>query len=1280
MQVAIVGMQGIFPESPTITEFWENLVAGRECIRNFQDDELRRHGVPETLLGNKNYVKRRPLIDGVEQFDARFFGFPDIEAEALDPQLRLLLQCAYRALEEADACEAPVRLRTGVYAGLRQSRYLEQHLLRSKRHLDSLGSDYLQMINRKDSAATLLAYKLDLGGPAISLNTACSTSLLAVHLACSSLQTYECDVALAGGAAIPAFAPEGQLYVPGGFLSVDGRCRPFSEGSDGTIDGAGVAMVALKRLEDAERDGNVIHAVILGGAANNDGIEKVGYTAPAVGGQMRVISDAIEVSEVSPESIGYVETHGTGTALGDPIEIRALTQAWRHYTDRRGYCYIGSIKANMGHLGAAAGVASLIKAALVLREARIPPLVHFTEPNSKLGLHDSPFLIPVAEQPFAAQETPRRAAVSSFGIGGTNVHLILEQPPASIRVPAGKGERLLVLSAKSDGALRESGRLIGERLMSLHDDALPGVAATLARTRARMNFRYAAVADGMTRAAGKICKAANSAPDGGKTPPLAFLFPGQGGRHDVLMNELHEQFAVFRDTFAHVASLVKEDSSIDLYKLSAADGGLDRTENVQPLLFATSYAMAGLWQSLGVHADLLLGHSVGELVAACLAGVFSLEDGVKLVCARGRLMQTAPAGAMLAVLLPETRLADSLPPGLEIAAVNGRESCVASGPVELIDRLAAELSGRGVVNRRLNTAHAFHSAAMSEAAAGFERVVSTVALRSPRKTVISNVTGEPLTDAEAVSPQYWSRQLRHTVRFARGLHALTQLGAGALLEVGPGAVLTGIARAELDNVTCIASQSPVGGSQNPLAAFLAAAGELWCRGVNLDLLAVNRLPENSPLLSLPGYGFATGRYWVDAGKESAENAVTDAPAAHAAVPVEWSPLMPVPPSKISASCRLWHGDAALAGQVSQALREAGFDVTPVDLRDDSAEPDGDSETTLLLDSSADGDVCRLLPGDKGNLIVLRHSAFAHDEGMLGDAITADFGSVANCRTAVGLCRSGRPPGPVVILEGVAFRPGTGIAARTRASEWAVAATAGLPPRTAELVEARGGDAGSAVRWNVLAGDTEPSPAMFGAAQHWLLVDDCDLPPARRAKRFGDKRASLFAAGAAGVRRLILQQSLCRISPESLADSILVALSGEQSVYMSLQTGDVDMNEQAAQSAPADATSDPADIPGTITSIWKTVTGIEQIGLHDNFFEDLGGNSLWALQIVSKVNAAFGCEIHLSELLEAATVADLTAVVEKKLLSGVDGEELDSLLQELGELPEDELRQLLESEA
>lgn len=1275
MQVAIVGMQGVFPESPTISEFWENLIAGRECIRDFQDDELRRHGVPETLIGNNNYVKRRPLIDGVGQFDARFFGFSDIEAEALDPQIRLLLQCAYRALEEADACEAPVRLRTGVFAGLRQPRYLEQHLLRSKRHLDSLGSDYLQMINRKDSAATLLAYKLDLGGPAISLNTACSTSLLAVHLACSSLQTYECDVALAGGAAIPAFVPEGQLYVPGGFLSVDGRCRPFSEGSDGTIDGAGVALVALKRLEDAERDGNVIHAVILGGAANNDGIEKVGYTAPAVGGQMRVISDAIEVSGVSPESIGYVETHGTGTALGDPIEMRALTQAWRHYTDRRGYCYIGSIKANMGHLGAAAGVAGLIKTALVLREARIPPLANFTEPNSKLGLHDSPFLIPVAEQPFTGQGAPRRAAVSSFGIGGTNVHLILEQPPASVRKPAGKGDRLLVLSTKSDEALRESGRLIGERLTSLHDDALPDVAATLVRTRARMNRRYAVVADSMKRAAEKIRKAADPVSDGGKTPPLAFLFPGQGGRHDVLMSELHEQFTVFRDTFAHVASLVKQDSSIDLYKLPAAGDGLDRTENVQPLLFATSYAMAGLWQSLGVHTNLLLGHSVGELVAACLAGVFSLEDGVKLVCARGRLMQTAPAGAMLAVLLPEKRLIDSLPPGLEIAAVNGRESCVASGPVELIDKLAAELSGRGVANRRLNTTHAFHSAAMSEAAAGFERVVSAIALQSPVKTIISNLTGEPLTNAEATSPEYWSRQLRHTVQFAKGLHTLTRFGAGILLEVGPGGVLTGIARAELDNAACIASQSPAGGSQNALTAFLTAAGELWCRGIDLDLLAVNRLPENSPLLSLPGYGFATRRFWVDAGKGG-----TDIPPAHAAVvPVEWSPLMPVSPPKVAASCRLWHGDTALAAQLSAALREAGFEVTPVDLRDDAAEPGSDSEMTLLLDSSADGDACRLLPGNN-DLIVMRHSAFAHDEGMLGDAITANFESSANCRTAAALCRAAAPMSPVVILEGVAFQLRTGAASQTRVSAPAVAATAGLPPQAVELIEAQTAEAGPITRWNVLADDTEPSPAMCESTPYWLLVDDCDLSPARRARRFRDKCVLLFAAGAVEVRRLILRQPLRRMSPALLADSIRTALSGEQVVYMSLQAGDVDMNEETAQAAPAGETFDPADIAGTVTSIWKTVMGIEQIGLHDNFFEDLGGNSLWALQIVSKVNAAFGCEIHLSELLDAATIADLAAVVEKKLLSGVDDEELDSLLQELGDLPEDELRQLLESGA
>lgn len=1128
--IAIVGMDGVFPDAGNVAEFWENVRTGVESGTSFDRAALERAGLARELIEAPNLVTRRPMLKQVDQFDARFFDFSDIEAEALDPQLRLLLQCGYHALEEAGSADAGARLRVGSFVGVRHSRYLDEHLMPSARHGAALGTDYLQMINRKDSAATLMAYKLGLGGPAVSVNTACSTSLLAVHLACNSLLSYECDLALAGGAAIPSFGPDGNLYVPGGFLSKDGRCRPFSDDAGGTIDGAGVAMVALKRYADALRDGNVIHALILGSAINNDGDDKVGYTAPSVSGQMRVISDALAVAGVPADSIGYVEAHGTGTRLGDPIEFRALTQAYRQYTARSGYCALGSLKANIGHLGTAAGIAGLIKTALVVREACIPALVNFARPNPEIALDRSPFFVPRETGAWPASQTPRRGAVSSFGIGGTNVHMIVQQPPARAPLsgrPAGT-RRLCVLSAKSPAALRATAQAIATHVAGLPAARFDDLASTLSRQRAHLPWRTSVVVDSAQALAAQWQSLA--APHrAGNAPRVAFLFPGQGSQHRGMTLALR-RWPVFADTFDQVAALFKVHAGLDLPALLDApdEAVLTATEAAQPALFATSYALCALWRALGVAPGALLGHSIGELAAACVAGVFSLEDGVKLVSARGRLMQQAPNGAMLAVFLPEHELTPWLTTGVELAAINGPAACVVSGSNAHIDGLQANLIARGVEVRRLRTSHGFHSASMDGAARQFADVVRTVTLAAPAFPVVSNVSGEPLSDAEAQSPEYWARQLRAPVQFARGLQCLAQLGVDCLLEVGAGSSLTSLARVELPSMPAIASQPHILRAQQQgdaaQTAFLQAAGELWSHGVVLDLAACQAPPAGFASVSLPGYQFEQQRHWVEAGRRQPQPDPSSQDGGTVLRP--WCAAAPHGPLRIDVR--------DVPCELKEALAAGGHTLAA----------NGEAELTLV---HADDPVGAALLW----------------AGRPGVRVVADFRCPRNRQALTDLLRASSIGTTAVLLEGRAFA--------------------------------------------------------FSAAP----------------------------VTGAGIENIETNQE----SPEMAGES-------EQSVV-------------AADAAGA------GDVRGTVHAIWTQVLAREQIGMDDNFF-DLGGNSLWALQIVSRVNQAFGCDIELSQLLGAATINELAALVEQKLFSQIDDSELRQLLSECGDLSDEELQLLLQT--
>jgi phthiocerol/phenolphthiocerol synthesis type-I polyketide synthase E len=1294
-KIAVVAMSGRFPEADSVDALWELLKSGHEAGQEFSVDQLEAVGFPRAVAERADFVRRRPLLNHFDQFDAGFFGFTPLEAEALDPQLRLLLQSAYHALEEAGGLGRVQRLRTGTFVGLRQSRYLDEHLMASPRHGNALGYDYMQMINRKDSAATLLSYKLDLGGPAISVNTACSTSLLAVHLACGQLLSYECDLALAGGAAIAAFGPDGIPYVPGGILSKDGRCRPFSADADGTIDGSAVAIVALKRYEDALRDGNRIHAVILASAANNDGADKVGYTAPSVGGQARVITEALGLSGISPDTIGYLEAHGTGTRLGDPIEIRALTQVYRNQTERRAYCHLGSIKANVGHLGAAAGVTGLIKAALVVREGVIPPLVNFSKANPALNLDSSPFVIPTEATLWPPQGTPRRAAVSSFGIGGTNVHAILEAgpaptPAAPASAPSGTIE-LCLLSARSREAVQANAESVAAHLKGNSSTRLDDLAVTLAESRSHMPWRRFDVVDSVDALSDRWAHAAPLLCEPPRTRRrLAFLFPGQGSQHGAMAMGLYARWQPFRKNFDEISALISRHAGIDLASMIRTndDAALRQTAVAQPALFAVSVALARTWQALGVAPDVLLGHSVGEIAAGCVAGIFSLEDAARLVCARGRLMQAAAPGTMLAVSLDATALARHLSGDgdftrIETAVVNGRTACVAAGPAAEVERLQQHLSRAGVHTRALHTSHAFHTQAMDAAAQALAEVARAIDLQPCRIPVISSVTGTVLTDEQACSPLYWAQAVRQPVNFLGGLEALQAQGIDLSLEVGPGNTLSSLVRQDgwpWHAVTSLphpsmAAKEPSGHAD--VRTFLRAAGELWAHAIPIDTDVLMPRREGYRQAHLPGYAFDRQRHWVEAGRPAGAGTAAASESHQAQTPWRRALLSPITLATVTppaGSVHLhWNGTPTA-------------DMTAIP----NVEGVADAQLADWVAHHTDQPV---------EAAVLATPTPSEPPGV--PHLWADFDSPANRQALSRIVGKAGRPRKLLLLDGKPFTllldrvPHLGGAPRLRVSQ-----VAGIPPQWWPADE----DA-------PLAPET-PTPGstplnlvrLFGPASMvtttlqglipndaaWLLLDEPDLPPVERLQRLSTARSALAAAGITQTTWLVLQGDGLTLTSESLARLLatcaapldgstyvaamsMLASADPSSARTEDLSKDLKMNEASVTGTELEDTK--SDVSSTIRSIWARVLGKSDIGLDDNFFE-LGGNSLWALQIVSQVNTEFGCELHLSELLNSATVNALSALVEQRLLGTVDDAELQALLSELGDVSEEDVRRML----
>ncbi len=880
--LAIIGMVIRAPGIHDARSLWDVVQAGRETIRVLDREALIAAGADPDRVHRPEFVAAEGVLEDADRFDAAFFGYSEGDALLMDPQQRIFLECAHAALEHAGYDPARFAGRIGVFAGAGVPRYwlgpVASHLRASGNEHDAFRA---QTLNSPDFLATRVAFKLGLRGPAVTVQTACSTSLSAVHVARQSLLAGECDLALAGGVSIASLseAELGHLHAEAGILSSDGHCRAFDAGAGGTVKSSGVAIVVLKRLADALADGDRIHAVVLGSAMSNDGAAKVGFTAPSEDGLAEAITRAYEVAGVDPGSVGFVETHGTGTRLGDPTEVRALTRAYRRWTEGRGFCALGSLKANLGHLDAAAGAAGLIKATLALEHGIIPPLSGFRAANPLLDLPSTPFFVNEAALPWPLAESPRRAGVSAMGIGGTNVHVVLEQAPRAPAPASGRPFQLLCLSARTPAALAELTRRVRDDLAVHPSLDLADVAHTLAVGRTPQRYRATFVCHDTTGAIEALTQApASTSPPLRGDRPVVFLFPGHGVQYLKLGIDLYQAEPIFKGEVDRCLDILREEMGCDLRPLltgAAQDGErqLDDMQWAQPFLFTIEYALARQLLAWGVRPTAMLGHSLGEYVAACIAGVFSLRDALFLVTTRGRLMDTTPPGSMLTVFADERAVQPYLQGGVAIATY--APGCVVlSGPAEAIEAARARLASAGVETSGVRVSRASHSPLMHGIRDEFRRCVADVELHPPAIDVVSNVTGAYLTAEQATSPDYWADHLCRPVRLGEGLGTLLALQAPVCLELGPGSTLGSFLKGhpQFAGVNCDVAATLPGFRMRDApchAALLRGLGRAWELGVVMDWRAFYG-HERRRRVPLPTYPFEGRRYMLGSRAEGAE--------------------------------------------------------------------------------------------------------------------------------------------------------------------------------------------------------------------------------------------------------------------------------------------------------------------------------------------------------------------------------------------------------------------------
>lgn len=1160
--IAIVGMAGRFPGAKDINAFWTNLKAGTESIRFFTDDELR--GSPyvrASELADVNYVKARGTLDGFDLFDAEFFGISPREAEIMDPQLRVFLECAFHALEDAGynpfAHAAPI----GIFAGASTSTYLLQMLKDMPRGV----SNELQLLlyNSGNCLATYTSYKLGLKGPSVNVQTACSTSLVAVHLACQSLLSGECDAAMAGGVSIDVRQPSGYLYEPSGIASPDGHCKAFDEAAAGCVAGSGVGVVVLKRLPEAIADRDHIYAVIKASAINNDGATKIGFTAPSIQGQSNVIALALSLANVDPSTIAYVECHGTGTRLGDPIEVSALSQALRTDADEHGVCAIGSAKANIGHLDAAAGVASLIKAALAVKHGQIPPSVNYRQPNPNFDLARSPLYVNTQLREWPSDREVRRAGVSSFGIGGTNAHVILEQAPAL--VPEGPSARfhLIPLSARTPVALQRLCANVGSFLDRHSDIDLANVAYTCQVGRAAWEYRSY-----ITAATVEEARRLLESPPTPQRPTadrsVVFMFPGQGTQYPAMAAGLYRDDAVFRgyvDSCMTTLTRCATPGTVDILRGSFAGvvNPLHDTAAIQVALFVVEYALAKTVMEYGVQPSAMIGHSLGEYVTACLAGVMTLEQGLALIAQRSRLIQALPKGVMLAALLPEQRLRELLPDQVSMAAVNAGSLCVASGPLEGIEKLASALKAEGVGHHRLAVSHAFHSSMMEPAVEPYRRCLAEIDWQSPRIPYISNVTGTWISEGDLAPPSdYWIRHLCMTVRYADGLSEVLRQ-PGILVELGPGSTLSGLAKQHPSyNGTHVLVKGLRRSEEksDDLRVLCDCLGLLWSNGIDIawQKYQAGCLPRR---LSIPTYPFERKRYWI--GNDSSETPTTELTPSldggrHTDVSKwfyspRWKQLMPARPTS-SATHQDERAVLVLGGDDNARGADRG-DLSSIATllwgRTDHDKP------PLVFSVNVDKpDECDRLfqelsgqPNPIGGIIYIPRSAAGAERASDADRITRDCSSLL---AIVKAYNGSYPDVPVRLC--VVTQTAFGVTGLEPAVDPAAAALIGfcrviaqefphVASRVIDVDSATWNDCLAMVR-SEMSSDTDEILVAYRSGRRWGMVyDSLPVPPAAPHRSLLKHRGTYVITGGLGNIGLLFAQHLAQ---HACANLVLVGSS------------------------------------------------------------------------------------------------------------------------------------------
>lgn len=872
--IAVVGMAGRFPGASSVEKLWKNLVDGQVTTSRFTRDELMAAGVDPGQFDQADYVPARGALDAADQFDAEFFGITPATAAMTDPQHRILLETAWTALESVGALTDNEVERTGVFVGSGFNYYFVQHVLPNSDLVADHGLLSVILANEKDHLAAKIAYRLGLRGPALTVQTACSTSLVAVHLACQSLRSRDSDLALAGGVCVSLPNTSGYLFEPQGILSPEGVCRPFDGKASGTVPGNASALVVLKRLEDARRDGDDVVAVVRGSAVNNDGAARVGYTAPGVAGQIDVLQRAYAAAGISPKTIGYLEAHGTGTMVGDAIELAALSEV---YGKQGGSCSIGSLKANVGHLDAAAGVTGLIKAALAVRHGVKPPLAGLREPRAELTGEESAFVVNrVATVWETSPDRPRRAAVSSFGLGGTNVHLILEEgdsendsgpsPLEGNLATAARGgsAALLTVSGPTAGAAARVAEALALHLESQSTLDRHAVAHTLQHRRRTFAHRLAVSVDDLATAPALLRSAMPT--KALRRPKLVFLFPGQGAESPAMSAAAYQAHAVFRDCIDEGAGILQPLIGLDVRDVIVGDDPADvvhRTDVTQPALLLHQVATTRVLRAWGVTPDLMLGHSIGELSAACVSGELDLQQALRIAAVRGGLMQAAPDGAMVSVQIDAAALGDYLS-GLddcELACDNAPGMIVVGGPSDQVQRLLTRLDDAGIGHRSLPASKAFHTSMMAPAAAQIEAEFAGIGTGRRDTELVSTLDGSTIARGEVRAADYWARQLREPVRCRTALTSILAMQDPVFADIGPSGTMSYLVERTATESAALVTFARTG-HDTTADALLEGFGELWAAGVKVDFSSLSDTCAASPSV-VPTYSFSRDRHWID---------------------------------------------------------------------------------------------------------------------------------------------------------------------------------------------------------------------------------------------------------------------------------------------------------------------------------------------------------------------------------------------------------------------------------